>query len=343
MTPSPLRRHGEYFSPICRPQPDGSGAFGQSTPEDRPQTLGRGVQERYRKDVSAAPNTYAFGWIRAAYADAIEYSGIPNEGRGVVFSMGVIFFLMAMGAAIYGELWPSRFDWDDLFGTILGAFLAIALALIGISALIFGVLFEFSNPPVDKGVKPDSEGKMPRPVIQLKALAHIDDLMLNKPASDSNQNEGEKAFSLQDCVNPESEAENDPAGPYEQMAGRYRWLRLSSGRQLLAAQIRRSEGYAGGSGSFTAELLLDIRDGKLVPVGCYAVSRYQMFGGSWNRDGTRQHPESIAAWKPVPLPGGKWPKIRLQPTTAATPSAILVWDEVRGQYIEDVRKGKKRK
>lgn len=137
------------------------------------------------------------------------------------------------------------------------------------------------------------------------------------------------------CVDPETQVDSDynsGDGGYPDVGGAFRWLTISPQHKLLAMRVGRVEGYAGGGGDFAGEILLDQRDGKLVPVACYAVSRYQMFGGDWNADGTRQHPESQAAWDVRVVGKGEWPSLRLNPTTEDTPSATLVWDEQARLY-----------
>lgn len=172
-----------------------------------------------------------------------------------------------------------------------------------------------------------------RPLVQLKAMAEIADLL---PDESSAGDAGGAPTGLPDCVDPEG-GEN-MLGAYTALTGNFQWLKLSATRRVLLAGVSRSEGYAGGGGSFSGEVMLEVRDGVLVPIACYAVSRYQMFGGNWNPDGTREHPESFAAWKLRIQPGGQWPKLQLLPTSPATPAATLVWDAVRGQYVEQVNK-----
>ena len=146
--------------------------------------------------------------------------------------------------------------------------------------------------------------------------------------------------SVPKCVDPEMLAGDEfnsgdggyPDVGYPTFGAAFRWLTISPQHKLLAMTVGRSEGYAGGGGSFAGEILLDQRDGTLVPVACYAISRYQMFGGDWNADGTRQHPESQAAWDVRPVGKGAWPNLQLKPTTEDTPSATLVWDEQARLY-----------
>lgn len=169
----------------------------------------------------------------------------------------------------------------------------------------------------------------PRPLIELKAMAEIVDLL---PADLPPGDTAGEPQTTPDCVNPEGD--ENMSGPYTALNGDFRWLQLSPRQRVLIAGVSRSEGYAGGGGSFTGEVMLNVRDGVLVPIACYAIARYQMFGGDWNPDGSRQHPESFAAWKLVVRPGKQWPNLRLQPTSLHTRAASLSWDPVRRQYVE---------
>lgn len=136
------------------------------------------------------------------------------------------------------------------------------------------------------------------------------------------------------CVDPEDRKgeEFNSSGGYPDIGGEYRSIALSPTNRVIAATVGRTEGYAGGGGSFTGTVLLSVSRGHLVPVGCYATARYQMFGGDWNADGTRQHPESNAQWRMVPEKQGVWPTLDLVATTSSTPGATLVWDNEHGHY-----------
>ncbi|WP_321882992.1 hypothetical protein [Paraburkholderia bannensis] len=142
------------------------------------------------------------------------------------------------------------------------------------------------------------------------------------------------------CVVPKSESEGSDPGVYSSYA-QFRWLQLSAQHRVLAATLTRNEGYAGGGGSFSAELLLDISaDGELSPIACYAVNSYQMIAGEWNQDGTRQHEEYQSGWKLVIAHGSRqaWPQLRLVPTTNSTSGATLVWDAQAQHYVESVKR-----
>ena len=137
------------------------------------------------------------------------------------------------------------------------------------------------------------------------------------------------------CIDPEANGAEDDYNSgegYPEIGGVFHWITLSPQHKLLAAPVGRTEGYAGGGGSFTGEILFELRGDTMNPVACYATSRYQMFGGEWNPDGSRQHPESQAGWRLKATGTGRWPSLRLIPVTANTPSATLVWDATLGFY-----------
>lgn len=172
-----------------------------------------------------------------------------------------------------------------------------------------------------------------RPVIEVKAIALVSELL---PPQDASGNAAPANSAFPDCVIPKGKMDEDdgPGGNYVDLTGKFRWLRLSSRHRVLVAEVSHSESYAGGGGTFTGEVLLDVRSGALVPIACYAVSRYQMFGGGWNPDGTRQHPESYAAWRLAVVRGDEWPNLLLRSTSPSTPGTMLVWDEIHGRYVE---------
>lgn len=164
-------------------------------------------------------------------------------------------------------------------------------------------------------------GEGQRPVVQLRAMFDASDVL----AQAAN-------FEGPACVNPDQSA---ASGDYD-LTGDYRWLSLGAGHRVLAASLDHEEGYAGGSGSFQAMLLLDVQGEHLVPIACYAVDNFQMFGGEWNPDGTREHPQAHSAWQlhVHPRPGASWPDLVLRPLTHATAGARLIWDAAHKHYVE---------
>ena len=162
-----------------------------------------------------------------------------------------------------------------------------------------------------------------RPQVQLLAEGEVQDVLAGNGSAEKT------ATNLPQCIDPDGQDGND-----FHLAGNFRWLTLGKQR-VLAATVQRSEGYAGGGGDFTSSVLFAIRGDQLVPVACFSQENYQMFGGNWNPDGTREHPEARAAWrmKTRHRAGSAWPDLLLQPLTRDTPGATLVWDEQRALYV----------
>ncbi len=105
------------------------GAWGASTDEERPEGGLSGTLRRFRKDRRASERPQAFGWIKAIYRDAIEYSGMKQETEGMIMA-GAFFGLMiggaGMGCGIFLALMPFLLAhedtelWEYLLSTVLG-------------------------------------------------------------------------------------------------------------------------------------------------------------------------------------------------------------------------------
>ena len=94
-----LLPHGQHVNPAYE-----GGAAGESSAEERPDAMVHGTLSRFGKRQAASGKAQAFGWIKATYADAIEYAGQKQalEGGIMVTSFfGVPFSL----AGIFGTLW----------------------------------------------------------------------------------------------------------------------------------------------------------------------------------------------------------------------------------------------
>ena len=87
-----------------------SGELPAEAPKKRPKATG--IQENFSKKNRVAERATAMGWIRATYADAIEYTMTPSESMGVPFCMGILFAILFFGAAI--AMWPGAEDLKDL-------------------------------------------------------------------------------------------------------------------------------------------------------------------------------------------------------------------------------------
>lgn len=138
------------------------------------------------------------------------------------------------------------------------------------------------------------------------------------------------------CPSPEDSGQEASAlssDAYSALVEPVRWLPLSQGHRILSVGLSRQEGYAGGGGSFSAVQLIDVSTDPPRNLGCFATGRYQMFGGNWNADGTREHPESAASWTlRLQRNGSRYPPIRFHPTTPNTPAMTLQWHAPSGRY-----------
>jgi hypothetical protein len=121
--PTPrLLRHGEYVSP------------GLATPRkhsaEKPEDKDIDTVRCFAKDRSAANLPQALGWIKAIYADAIEYTGTKPSGKGIGFFIG-LFGGVVTGIVPTGVMTAALVE-------ILSDFMACQrYELIGIASILF--------------------------------------------------------------------------------------------------------------------------------------------------------------------------------------------------------------
>lgn len=100
----PLLGHGQHVRAEYA-----DGAWGESTDAERPEGGLSGTLRRFRKNHRESDRPQAFGWIKATYQDAIEYSGMKQATEGMIM-VGAFFGLMigggGMGCGIYVILMP---------------------------------------------------------------------------------------------------------------------------------------------------------------------------------------------------------------------------------------------
>ncbi len=125
-----LLPHGQYVDPR-----HAGGVSGASTDDERPAGGLAGTVKRFRKDKSASGDARAYGWIKAIYGNAIEYSGMKQELEGGIM-MGAFMGVMIGGGmaisfgsfAIFILLEPSQ-SWSlDLF-MVVGSALMVCASL----------------------------------------------------------------------------------------------------------------------------------------------------------------------------------------------------------------------
>jgi hypothetical protein len=145
-----LLRHGENIKPEYVAKPGQPGPAGKSTNAARPDGQVSGTVVRYRKKKQASDVATALGLIKTTYPDAIEYTGIPSNLRGLImlsmFTCAGVCFLIGITQLLdlmeYGEL--GAFD-------IIIFTIAIGSLIGGLYSLIFGIRHEFFR-PVDEPV-----------------------------------------------------------------------------------------------------------------------------------------------------------------------------------------------
>jgi hypothetical protein len=121
--------HGRYIDPR-----HSGGISGASTDEERPAGGLSGTVKRFKKEQSASGQAAAYGWIKATYRDAIEYSGMkgPLEG-GIMMGafMGLMIGMITVGGGIWMAMMPffagSKIPplWVLLISFVLGAATAL--------------------------------------------------------------------------------------------------------------------------------------------------------------------------------------------------------------------------
>ena len=128
-----------------------------------------------------------------------------------------------------------------------------------------------------------------------------------------------------DILSPEPFENDDTSYPNPSVAAR--WIQLAPGNRVLAVDLHRMEGYAGGGADFNATVLLALEGGTLRRVAAFQSGYGKLLAGNWNEDGTREHIEANAEWKLKVFPGKtNWPVLKLIATTPRTRSAWLVWN-----------------
>lgn len=133
-TPS-LDRHGGHVKPHYAPalgQTEGSA--GVSTDEARQDGEVSGIVKRFSKHESAGDTPIAMGWIKARYAEAIEYTGSPQGLRGMLFLWGVFGAAIGIGlGTMFGTgmaEWGYRNIFDLLFWAAPPLFIAFGFYIL---------------------------------------------------------------------------------------------------------------------------------------------------------------------------------------------------------------------
>ena len=102
MSQPKLQRHGKRIKPHYAPLPgDSQGRAGTSTDETRTDGEASGVVRRFSKRQSAGNASIAMGWIKASYAQAIEFTGSSQGLRGMFLIFGVFGAAIGFGFGVW--------------------------------------------------------------------------------------------------------------------------------------------------------------------------------------------------------------------------------------------------
>lgn len=100
------------------------GVSGASSDEERPAGGLAGTVKRFRKDKSASGEARAYGWIKATYGNAIEYSAMKQELEGAIMMgafLAIMIGIVGFGFAIF------VLSFLNLFTLVLGSVVLVAV------------------------------------------------------------------------------------------------------------------------------------------------------------------------------------------------------------------------
>jgi hypothetical protein len=139
-----VRRHGENIKPVYATSELSSGGA-QSTKGARPDGKISGIVKRFSKSCKAAENPTALGLLKHKFSEAIEFTGISHEVRGLIAFMGLIAATIGLG---FGQMLFFEMLDRGLDRTINKIFVAIAVVFIvlGIYVLLRAIRHEFFRP-----------------------------------------------------------------------------------------------------------------------------------------------------------------------------------------------------
>jgi len=145
MSASKVLKHGEHVNPHYAPATGQTQSWaGKSTDAERKGGEVSGIVTRYSKRERASTTPVAMGWIKADYLDAIEYTGSPQNVRGLLLLTGLIGVALLSFIAIP---FSSVYGLDDWFIRWTGGFLVMpAMVFAGICFIAWPARQELFRP-----------------------------------------------------------------------------------------------------------------------------------------------------------------------------------------------------
>lgn len=139
-----LRRHGENVKPTYTGAGETSWA-GKSTDAERPDNKISGIVKRFSKTGRAADKPTALGLVKTRFPQAIEFTGISHEVRGLIVFMGLISAAIGIG---FGQMFFFGMIERGLDRTINKIFMgcSVLFIIMGIYFLARAVRHEFFRP-----------------------------------------------------------------------------------------------------------------------------------------------------------------------------------------------------
>lgn len=124
MITPPLDRHGGHVKPHYAPAPGQTeGQAGTSTDETRQDGEISGIVKRFSKTESSSDTPIGMGWVKARYAEAIEYTGSPQGLRGMLLLWGGAGWVLGgLGIWLGLAMSKSSIESSQFLGWILVAF-----------------------------------------------------------------------------------------------------------------------------------------------------------------------------------------------------------------------------
>jgi hypothetical protein len=140
--------HGERIRIEYAPLPgESEGAAGRSTDADRQNGQDPGLVTRYSKTAGATYQAIALGWIKDVYQDAIEYTSVTKDLKGMAFVWGIFFGLGIAPVLVGGGAYMMGMgSLTDLFPLILGGLMFLGSLAFGLYMLAFMLRMDLFRP-----------------------------------------------------------------------------------------------------------------------------------------------------------------------------------------------------
>ena len=137
-------KHGEHVNPHYAPATGQTQSWaGKSTDAERKDGEITGIVKRYAKRERASTTPVTMAWIKASLSQSIEYTGSPQNVRGLVL-MGGLFGLVGCPVGIWIGIGMWKFG--DWFAIVLGSSVTIATLFFAVYIVLWPTRLELFRP-----------------------------------------------------------------------------------------------------------------------------------------------------------------------------------------------------